>query len=115
MFSGPVTTMMSMPASANSLRARAVRCSYSALGNADSDPCCTSLLMSDFSDQFGGRSIEVDAETVCLTRPHGAIAVGNARSRIIDEPIGAVELGERGTRRAGDVKCRSGCRRTFVH
>src|SRR5215475_6949896 len=108
MFSGPVTTMTSMPASDNSLRARAVRCSYSAFGNADSDPCCTSLLMSDFSDQFGGRSVEVDAEAGCLTRPHGAITIGDARNWIINEAIGAVELGKRGACRAGDVKRRGG-------
>src|SRR6266702_5940136 len=106
MFSGPVTTMTSMPALASSLRARATRCSYSAFGNADSEPCRMPLLsMSEVSDEVGGRGVEGDAESGCVIRVHGSSHVGDARDGIIDQTVGAIEFGKGRRRRAGDVKC----------
>src|ERR1700722_11087310 len=111
MFSGPVTTMTSMPAAASSLRARATRWSYSAFGNADSEPCRMPLFsMSEVSDKMGGSGVEGDTEARCVVGVHGAGRVRDARGGIVDEAVGAVELRKRWRRRAGDVK-RSGGRR----
>src|SRR5258708_26922259 len=116
MFSGPVTTMMSMPAAARCLRARKTRWSYSAFGNADSEPCrMPPLSISEVSDEVGGSGVESDTETGCVARLYGARRVRDARDRIVDQAVGAIELRKSWRRRAGDVKrCR--CRGpTFVH
>src|SRR6266567_5728211 len=95
MFSGPVTTMTSMPALARSARARATRPSYSCFGNADSDPCWTpSLVISVVSDKLGCGGVEGDAEARGALRMDCPRSVGDARDRIIDEPVSAIELGE---------------------
>src|SRR3984893_11585833 len=106
MFSGPVTTMTSMPALASSRRARATRCSYSAFGNADSEPCRMPLLsMTEVSYEVGGRGVEGDTETGCVIRVHGSRHVRDARGGIVDQTVGAIEFGKGRRRRAGDVKC----------
>src|SRR5262245_54813031 len=115
MFSGPVTTITSMPASESNLRARAVRWSYSDFANADSEPCFTSLAISRFCDRFGSRSVEVDAEAGCIGRLHRAVAVREAASRIVDEAIGAIELGKGGPRGAGNMKRCGGRRGALIH
>src|SRR5260221_5862608 len=116
MFSGPVTTMTSMPAAARRLRARATGWSYSAFGNADSEPCrMPQLSISEVSDEVGGSGVESDAEAGCVARVHGARCVRDARDGIVDETIGAIELRKGRRRRAGDVKCSSGRRSAFVH
>src|SRR6266702_5277021 len=116
MFSGPVTTMTSIPAAARSLRARATRASYSAFGNADSEPCrMPSLSISEVPDEVGGCGVESDTETGCVARAHGARRVRNAGCGIVDETVGAIKLRKVRRRRAGHVKRRSGRRRAFVH
>src|SRR6266702_2622752 len=116
MFSGPVTTMTSMPALASSLRARATRCSYSAFGNADSEPCRMPLLsMSEVSDEMSGRGVEGDTETGCAVGMHGSRHVRDARDGIVDQTVGAIEFGKGRRRRAGDVKRRGGGGTALVH
>src|SRR6266567_2051912 len=116
MFSGPVTTMTSMPALARSARARATRPSYSCFGNADSEPCWTpSLAISVVSNKLGCGGVEGDAEargTLRMDRPGG---VEDARNRIIDEPVSSIELGEFRHCRAGDVQRRRGGSGPLVH
>src|SRR5580700_7800071 len=116
MFSGPVTIMASIPAASSNRRARATRCSYSALGKADSAPCRTpALSISVVSDEVCGRGIEGDAKTGRIIRPHRAVIVRNARNGIVDQSVGAVELSKGGRGRAGNVK-RGGRRGgTFIH
>src|SRR5258708_23890562 len=116
MFSGPVTTMMSMPAAARCLRARKTRWSYSAFGNADSEPCrMPPLSISEVSDEVGGSGVESDTETRCGARLYGTRRVRDARDRIVDQAVGAIELRKSRRSRTGDVKrCR--CRgAAFVH
>src|SRR5229473_1961507 len=116
MFSGPVTTMTSMPAAARRLRARATRSSYSAFGNADSEPCrMPPLSISEVSDELGGSGVESDTETRCVTRMHGARRVRDARDGIVDEAVGAVEFRKSRRSRAGHVKCCRGRGGAFVH
>src|ERR1700747_2980094 len=116
MFSGPVTIITSMPALERSLRARAIRPSYSAFGNADSEPCWTlSLVISVVSNELGGGGIERDAQaggTLGMDRPRG---VGDARNRIVDEPVSPIELGEARRCCAGNVKRRGGGGAAFMH
>src|ERR1700704_288824 len=116
MFSGPVTTMTSTPAAARSWRANAPRRSYSAFGNADSEPCrMPPLSISEVSDEVGGRSVESDTEAGWAAGVHGACRVRDARCGIVDETVGAIELGKSRRRRTGDVKGCGSRGRAFVH
>src|SRR5579871_754466 len=116
MFSGPVTIITSMPAACSNARARATRPSYSALGKADSAPWVTpALSMSVVSDEVCIRGIECDAEARRVVHPHGAGLVGDAGNGIVDQPVGAIELGERGRRRAGDMQCGRSRGSAFIH
>src|SRR5882757_5774228 len=116
MFSGPVTTMTSMPAAARSLRANATRRSYSAFGNADSEPCrMPPLSISEISDEVGGSSVECDTEARCMVRVHGACHVRDTRDGIVDETVGAIELRKSGRRRTGNVKRCGGRGAAFIH
>src|SRR3981081_2682812 len=116
MFSGPVTTMTSMPAAARSLRARATRWSYSAFGKADSEPCrMPSLSIAVVSDEVGGCSVESDAKARCVARVNGSCRVRDARDGIVNEAVGAVELRKSRRCRAGHVKRRGGRGGALVH
>src|SRR6266436_7271093 len=116
MFSGPVTTMTSMPAAARSLRASVTRWSYSAFGNADSEPCrMPPLSISEVSDEVGGGSVECDTEARCMVRVHGARRVRDTRGGIVDEAVGAIELRKSRRRRTGHVKRCRGRGGAFIH
>src|SRR5216684_8534949 len=116
MFSGPVTTMTSIPAAARRSRARATRWSYSTFGNADSEPCrMPPLSISEVSDEVSGRGVESDTEAGWVAGVHGACRVRDARNGIVDDTVGAIELRKGRRRRTGHMKRRGSRGRAFVH